>query len=57
MTRLYISPLKRNMAKESSLEFRLKKIGATRKYLLEETKQKELISKKHKKTCKYLNLC
>ena len=57
MTRLYISPLKRNMAKEPSLEFRLKKIGATRKYLLEETKQKELISKKHKKTCKYLNLC
>ena len=38
----------------ASLEFRLKKINETRKYL-EEIKHNDLISEKHKKICKYLN--
>ena len=38
----------------TSLEFRLKKIHETRNYLIEEIKH-DLISEKHKKTCKYLN--
>ena len=38
-----------------NLEFRLKKKDETRNYLLEEIKQNDLMSKKHKKTCKYLN--
>ena len=46
-----ISTLKTNM---TSLEFRLKKIHETRNYLIEEIKH-DLISEKHKKTCKYLN--
>ena len=33
----------------------MRKIDETRNYLLEETKQNELMSKKDKKTCKYLN--
>ena len=38
------------MAKENaSLDFRLKKIDETRNYLLEEIKQNELMSKRHKK--------
>ena len=37
------------------LEFRLKKIDETRNYLLEEVKHDDLMSKKHKKTYKYLN--
>ena len=32
-----------------------KKIDETRNYLLDEIKHKDLMSKKHKKTCKYLN--
>ena len=38
-----------------SLEFRLNKIGKTRNYLLEEIKDNDLMNKKHKKTCKYLD--
>ena len=36
-------------------EFRLKNIGETRKYFLEELKQNELKSKKYKKVCTTLN--
>ena len=36
-------------------EFILKNIGETRNYFLEEKKQKELISRKHKKVCATLN--
>ena len=43
------------MVEESSLEFRLRKIDQTRRYLLDEIKQNDLISEKYKKTCKYLN--
>ena len=39
----------------SSFEFRLKKIDETRHYLIEEIKHNDLMSKKYKKTCKYLN--
>ena len=39
----------------TSLEFGLKKIYETRNYLLEEIKHNDLVSEKHKKTCKYLN--
>ena len=35
-------------------EFRLKEIYQSRNYLIEEIKQNELISKKHKKVCKIL---
>ena len=34
-----------------SEEFRLKNVDETRKYLLEETEQNELMSRKHKKVC------
>ena len=47
--------LKINMVEEASLEFRLRKIDETRNYLLDETKHNDLMSKKYKKTCKYLN--
>ena len=33
----------------------MNKIAETRKYFVEEIKQKELINKKHKKVCKTLN--
>ena len=36
-------------------EFRLRKIDETRNYLLDEIKHNDLMSKKYKKTCKYLN--
>ena len=40
----------KNMAEENiSQEFRLKNIDETRNYFLEEIKQNELMSKKHKK--------
>ena len=39
----------------SSLEFRLKKINETRNSLLEEVKHNDLMSEKHKNTCKCLN--
>ena len=38
-----------------SQEFRLKIIEETRNYFLEEIKQNELISRKHKKVCTTLN--
>ena len=38
-----------------SHEFRLKNIDEVRNYFLEETKQNELVSKKHKKVCATLN--
>ena len=41
--------------KNTSLDFRLKKINETRNYFLEEIKHNELINKKHNKTCKTLN--
>ena len=39
----------------SNFEFRLRKIDETRNYLLDEIKHNDLMSKKYKKTCKYLN--
>ena len=36
-------------------EFRLKNIDETRNYFLEEIKQNELMSRKHKKVCIILN--
>ena len=36
-------------------EFRLKNIDETRNYLIEETNQNELMSKKQKKVCRVLN--
>ena len=40
----------------ASLEFKLKKkIDETKNYLFEEIKHTDLMSGKHKKTCKYLN--
>ena len=44
-----------NMVEEASLEFRLRKIDETRDYLLDEMKHINLMTKKHKKICKYLN--
>ena len=38
--------------KSISQKFRLKEIDKTRSYFIEEIKQNELISKKHKKLCK-----
>ena len=38
-----------------SQEFRLKNIDETRNYLLEELKQNELTSRKHKKICTSIN--
>ena len=43
------------MVEEASLEFRLRKIGERRNYLLDEIKHNDLMSKKNKKACKYLN--
>ena len=34
-----------------SQEFRLKNLDETKNYFLEEIKQKDLVSKKHKKVC------
>ena len=39
----------------SSLKFRFKKIDETRKHLLDEIKNNDLMSEKYKKTCKNLN--
>ena len=39
----------------SSLKFRLKIVAETRNFLIEKTKDNDLMSEKHKKTCKYLN--
>ena len=51
MTNQYISTLKTNMAKGSvRLEFRLKRIGETKNYLLEEIKSNDLINEKQRKS-------
>ena len=39
----------------SNLEFSFKRIDEARNYLLEEINHNDLMSKKFKKTCKYLN--
>ena len=52
---IYISILKINIAEEASLEFILRKAYKTKDYLLEGIKHNDLMSKKYKKTCKYLN--
>ena len=44
-----------NNFKNLSQELRLKHIDKTRNYFLEEIKQNELMSKKHKKVCAALN--
>ena len=43
------------MVEEASLDFRLRKIDETRKYLLDEIKHNDVMYEKYKKTCKYLN--
>ena len=43
------------MVEEASLERRLRKTDETRNYILDEIKHNDLMSKKYKKTCKYLN--
>ena len=46
----------KNMVEEDIIQkFRLKNIDKTRSYSLEEIKQYELMSKKHKKVCTTLN--
>ena len=46
----------KNMAEKNvRQEFRLKNISETINYFLEEIKQSELMSKKHKKVCTNLN--
>ena len=54
MAKQYVSILKINMVEQASLEFRLRTIE-TRNYLLNEIKHNDLLSKKCKETCKYLN--
>ena len=44
------------MAKEVSLEFRLRKIDGTRNYLLDEIRHNDLMSEKCEKACKYFKL-
>ena len=44
-----------HMAKEESLELRLRRIDETRNNLSEEIKHNDLISENYKKICKYLN--
>ena len=41
MTKQYISILKINIVEEASFEFRLRKIGETKNYLLDEIKHNE----------------
>ena len=43
------------MREEASLEIRLRKIDETRNCLSDEIKHIDCMSKKYKKTCKYLN--
>ena len=57
MTNQYISTLKTNMAKGSvRLEFRLKRIGETKNYLLEEIKSNDLINEKPRKSVQSFEL-
>ena len=44
-----------NYLKNMSQEFRLKNMDETRNYFLEEIKQNELMSRKHKNVCTTLN--
>ena len=53
--KINISILKTNMIEEANLEFRLTKNDEKRNYLLDEIKNKYLLSEKYKKACKYLN--
>ena len=43
------------MADEASLEFRFRKIDEARNDFLEEIEHNDLVTEKHKMTCKYLN--
>ena len=43
------------MVEEASIEFRLRKIDKARNYTLDKTKHDDLMSKKYKKTWKYLS--
>ena len=43
------------MTEEGSIEFRLRKIAETRNYLSEKITHNDLMNKKYKKICKYLN--
>ena len=43
------------MVEEASIEFRLRKIDKARNYTLDKTKRDDLMSKKYKKTWKYLS--
>ena len=43
------------MVEEASLELRLRKIDEIRNCLLDEIEYNDLLTKKYKKTCKYLN--
>ena len=52
MAKQYISILRTNM---SCLKFRFKKIDETRNYPLEEINHTYSMSKRHQKTCKFLN--
>ena len=52
---IHLSILRTYMAEEASLEFRLNKTDETRNYLLEGINHNDLMTKKYKKTCKYLN--
>ena len=44
MTKQYICLLETNIAKESSLELRLRKMDVTRNYILDEIKHSDLMS-------------
>ena len=48
-----LEQLKINTIEEASLQFRLRKIDETRNYLLDEINHNDLISEKHKNTCKH----
>ena len=52
MRKQYISTFKKNV---SILEFRLRKIDETRNYILQKINIHDLMSEKHKNTCKYLS--
>ena len=52
----YIITLNQNMVEENiSQEFKWKNIDEARSYFVEEIKQNDLMSKKHKKVCATLN--
>ena len=55
MKKWYISISKIKTVEKASLEFRLIKIDETRNDFLDEIKHNDLMSKKYKTTCKYLD--